>query len=97
MLVNAEQNHLLIEWELDTMDRGNHNYVTPVHGQLVIEKSNNFLERGTVIYYKMVDTEMKENPAIPRYYLGRVVAMPGEFKMGKPLLGEWMKKLTLTK
>lgn len=77
-LVTPKDHHLLVEWDSDAMERGNHDYETSEHGELVIEPNYDPLERGDVIYYKMVELEMKKNPNILEHYLGRVVGLPGE-------------------
>ena len=76
--VTAQDTHLLIEWKSDAMDRGNHDFNTDIHSELVVEPYNDTLQRGDVIYYQMLDSELKKNENLPKMYLGRVVGLPGE-------------------
>ena len=41
----------LIEWGSDSMDRGNHDFETHEHGQLVVSTDFDELKRGQAIYY----------------------------------------------
>lgn len=68
----------LIEWGLDSMDRGNHDFETHEHGKLVVTTDFNELKRGQPVYYHMPPSEIAKNPAIPEMYIGRVVGLPGE-------------------
>lgn len=76
--VTPMDHHFLVEWLSDAMDRGNHDFDTGTHGELVIDPKSAPLERGDVVYYKMFETAIKKNPEIPKNYLGRVVGLPGE-------------------
>ncbi|MCC3359398.1 signal peptidase I [Bacillus sp. REN16] len=76
--VAPKEHYLLVEWKSDAMDRGNHDYDTDYHSELVVEPNYNPLERGDIIYYQMIESEVKNNPAIPENYLGRIVGLPGE-------------------
>lgn len=76
--VTPQKSHLLIEWNFDAMDRGNHDFNTISHSELVVEPYNGKLQRGDVIYYQMLDSELKKNKNLPQMYLGRVVGLPGE-------------------
>jgi len=80
-MVTPEAHHLLVEWGSDSMDRGNHNYETFAHSDLVVDPDYDALERGDVVYYKTLESEIKKNPRIPEDYLGRVVGLPGETVM----------------
>lgn len=76
--VIPQDTHLLVEWNLDAMDRGNHDFNTVTHSELVVESGNDSLQRGDVIYYQMFDSELKKNDNLPKMYLGRVVGLPDE-------------------
>ena len=73
--VTPEEHHMLVEWGSDAMDRGNHDYVSIAHSELVVDPKDDKLERGDVVYYKMLESEIKKNPRIPENYLGRVVGL----------------------
>lgn len=77
-IIEPGADHVLITWWSDAMDRGNHDYESSGHGELVMDPHYETLERGDVIYYKTLDSEIKKNPNIPEDYLGRVVGLPGE-------------------
>jgi len=77
-IIEPGADHLLITWGSDAMDRGNHDYIALDHKKLVMDPQYETLERGDVIYYKMLDSEINKNPNIPENYLGRVVGLPGE-------------------
>lgn len=77
-LVTPKEHHLQVKWNSDAMDKGNHDYDTEYHSDLVIEPNYHPLKRGDVIYYQMMESEIKRNPAISENYLGRVVGIPGE-------------------
>ena len=79
--VTPEEHHMLVEWGSDAMDRGNHDYVSIAHSELVVDPKDDKLERGDVVYYKMLESEIKKNPRIPEKYLGRVVGLRGETVM----------------
>jgi len=79
--VTPEEHHMLVEWGSDAMDRGNHDYDSIAHSELVVNPNDETLERGDVVYYKMLDSAIKKNPRIPENYLGRVVGLPGETVM----------------
>lgn len=79
--LTPEEHHLLLKWGSDAMDRGNHDYNSIAHSDLVVDANYDPLKRGDVLYYKMLESETKKNPMIPEDYLGRVVALPGEIVM----------------
>ena len=56
-----------IEWLSDSMDRGNHDLNTNVHGNLVVSNEIENLNRGDIIYYEM-DKDL----------IGRIIGLPGE-------------------
>ena len=60
-------NSFTIEWLHDSMDRGNHDLNTNVHGNLVVSNEIENLNRGDIIYY-----EMDKN------LIGRIIGLPGE-------------------
>ena len=70
ILSTVEQNNdtYLMDWLSDSMDRGNHDFLSDHNGKLVLSKVVESIERGEVIHYKLKD----ENQ------LGRVVGLPGE-------------------
>lgn len=76
--VTPQDSHRLIEWSFDAMDRGNHDFNTITHSELVMEPYSGKLQRGDVIHYQMLDSELKKNKNLPQMYLGRVVGLPGE-------------------
>ncbi|WP_391201438.1 signal peptidase I [Psychrobacillus sp. L4] len=79
--VTPENNHFLVVWSSDAMDRGDHDYNSIAHSDLVVDPNYDSLKRGDVLYYKMLESETKKNPMIPEDYLGRVVGLPGETVM----------------
>ena len=68
----------LIEWGIDSMDRGNHDFESHEHGQLVVLTDFDELQRGQAVYYQMPSSVIAKNPAVPEMYIGRVVGLPGE-------------------
>lgn len=80
-IVTPEEEHLLVEWGSDAMDRGDHDYDSFTHNKLVVDPNYEDLERGDVVYYMTFESEIKKNPMIPENYLGRVVGLPGETVM----------------
>lgn len=68
----------LIEWGSDSMDRGNHDFYTLEHGELVVSTDFDELQRGQAVYYRMPSSVIAKNPAVPEMYIGRVVGLPGE-------------------
>ncbi|PUB08218.1 S26 family signal peptidase [Paenisporosarcina sp. OV554] len=79
-LVEPGEKSLLLEWDFDNMDRGNHDYETLAHPRLVVELDYKGVKRGDVIYFKSPDFTIETNPAfnMPEYYISRVVGLPGE-------------------
>lgn len=65
-----------IEWLSDSMDRGNHDYVTSYHSPLVIDPSTANFSRGDVVYYKIAATGANSNATAQN--IGRIVGLPGE-------------------
>lgn len=57
-----------VEWLSDSMDRGNHELDTSVHGKLLVSEDVEPLERGDILYYQ----HQGENQ------LGRLIGLPGE-------------------
>ncbi|MET3576554.1 signal peptidase I [Bhargavaea ullalensis] len=66
--VSQDDSTYPIDWSVDSMDRGNHDLETDIHGKLVVSKNIEPLERGDIIYYEHGQDE----------HLGRVVGLPGE-------------------
>jgi len=79
-LETAPQNEhtFLIEWGIDSMDRGNHDFESHEHGQLVVSTDFDELQRGQAVYYHMPSSVIAKNSAVPEMYIGRVVGLPGE-------------------
>jgi signal peptidase I len=77
-LVETTENTALIEWRSDAMDRGNHDYDTFAHSELVVDLDYSDVNRGDVIYYKTPAAVLKRYPQSPEDYIGRVVGLPGE-------------------
>ena len=76
--IEATEGTILIDWGLDAMDRGNHDYDTITHSELVVEPEYLKAVRGDVVYYKIPAEVIEQNPMIPEYYISRVVGLPGE-------------------
>lgn len=66
--VNVLGDMFTIEWLSDSMDRGNHDLDTSVHGNLVVSTNVEAHERGNIIYYQHDDDK----------HIGRIVGLPGE-------------------
>ncbi len=66
--VVPEEDSFTIEWLSDSMDRGEHDLETNVHGRLVVFPILNPMDRGDILYYEM-DGERQ---------IGRIVGLPGE-------------------
>lgn len=66
--VPESENTFTLEWLVDSMDRGNHDLVTSVHGNLVVSKDIEPLKRGDILYYQMQGEDQ----------LGRIIGLPGE-------------------
>lgn len=77
-LVVPPENALFIQWRSDAMDRGNHDYETPAHSELVVDPDNTVISRGDVIYFKTPARAIEDNPNLPEYYIARAVGLPGE-------------------
>ena len=77
-LVDATENTILVEWGSDAMDRGNHDYFTSAHSELVVDPGYSEVIRGEVIYYKTPEDAIERNPRLPAHYIARVVGLPGE-------------------
>jgi signal peptidase I len=76
--VKPPENSLLFEWGSDAMDRGNHDYDSLTHSELVVELDYTDIVRGEVIFFKTPDIAIKHNSNLPKYYIARVVGLPGE-------------------
>lgn len=77
-IATQSEHTFLIEWESDSMDRGNHDFESHEHGQLVVSTDFDELQRGQAVYYHMPSSVIGKNPAVPEMYIGRVVGLPGE-------------------
>jgi signal peptidase I len=71
---------LLVEWNYDNMNRGDHDYESLAHPHLVIDPNDKDVKRGDVIYFKSPDFTIESNPDfnMPEYYISRVVGLEGE-------------------
>src|SRR4051794_18637901 len=68
-LVEVTENTKLIVWGSDAMDRGNHDYDTLVHSDLVVELGYSEVNRGDVIYYETPEEAIERNPRLPEKYI----------------------------
>lgn len=68
----------LIEWLSDTMDRGNHDLYSNVHGKLVVSSNVVNLQRGAIIYYELPSSFTTKNPNLISPALARIIGLPGE-------------------
>ena len=76
--VEVTENTALIDWNSDAMDRGNHDYNTMTHSELVVELGSSELKRGDVIYYKTPKEAIEKNSILPEHYIARIIGLPGE-------------------
>lgn len=77
--VDASVDSLLLVWSSDTMDRGNHEYDSLNHGNLVVDLTYKDIERGDVIYFKTPEYNSENaNISLPEHLIGRIVGLPGE-------------------
>ena len=61
------------------MDRGNHEYDSLNHGQLVVDLTYKEVKRGDVIYFKTPEyISDSANVKLPDHLIGRIVGLPGE-------------------
>ncbi|MCM3742430.1 signal peptidase I [Oceanobacillus luteolus] len=60
-----------MEWHSDSMDRGNHDLQSNVHGNLVVSEKIQPIKRGDILFYKINEQEL----------IGRVIGLPGETVM----------------
>ena len=60
------------------MDRGNHDYDSLTHSDLVVDLNYFTIQRGDVIYYKTPDIAIEQNPNLTENYIARAVGLPGE-------------------
>ncbi|MFC4409637.1 signal peptidase I [Chungangia koreensis] len=75
--VEAGDNTFVIEYHIDNMDRGYHNFVSyDGKSKTVLEKTNE-VQRGDIVYFKYPEDDGLSNYN-PDYYLARVVGLPGE-------------------
>jgi len=76
---DEDEDTLLLVWSSDTMDRGNHEYDSLTHGQLVVDLTYKNINRGDVIYFKTPEyTSDSVNVKLPEHLIGRIVGLPGE-------------------
>lgn len=54
----------------DNMDRGNHDYATDYHSELVVDLNVDDYKRGDVVYYTVPEKDERS--------ISRIVALPGE-------------------
>ena len=60
--VEPLEDSLLLDWGLDNMDRGKHDYETSANSRLVVDPIDNELKRGDVIYFKSPEFTIEDNP-----------------------------------
>ncbi|MFS0689675.1 signal peptidase I [Sporosarcina sp. 179-K 8C2 HS] len=77
-IAQQSEHTFLIEWGSDSMDRGNHDFESHEHGQLVVSTEFGELQRGQAVYYHMPSSVIAKNAAVPEMYIGRIVGLPGE-------------------
>jgi signal peptidase I len=91
-LVEPLENSLLLEWQSDNMDRGNHDYDTTFHSRLVVDIDYTDVKRGDVIYFSTPEfTSANPGATILDYQISRVVGLPGEtieIKDGKVFIND---------
>ncbi|WP_405097844.1 signal peptidase I [Oceanobacillus sp. FSL H7-0719] len=66
--VDVSDGMYTIEWLSDSMDRGNHDLITDVHGDFVVSNDTKLIKRGNIVYYHYDNQE----------YIGRIIGLPGE-------------------
>ena len=76
--VLQSENTFLIDWGIDSMDKGSHDFISSVHGQLVVSTDFKDLQRGQVVYYHTPPKAIENFPSTPEKYIGRVVGLPRE-------------------
>lgn len=76
LLQSATQSEetFVVEWLLDSMDRGNHELI----GELIVSSSIGNLSRGDIVYFDKPETIMQEQPQMERATIARVVGVAGE-------------------
>nr|WP_246628347.1 signal peptidase I [Paenibacillus oenotherae] len=76
--VTIKAGNIVINHDLDNMDRGNHEY----EGSLVVHKSycdSNEMKRGDVVYFRTPPFQHPNpNMTVPKKSISRVVALAGE-------------------
>ncbi|MGN7403712.1 signal peptidase I [Cytobacillus praedii] len=79
-LVEPPENSLLLEWNHDNMDRGDHDYQVMAHPPLVFDPNDKEVKRGDVIYFKSPEFTIESNPQfnMPEFSISRVVGLEGE-------------------
>lgn len=78
-LVVPPENSLLINWGFDNMDRGNHDYNTLAHSELVVDIGYSVISRGDVVFFNLPKfTSINPDINLPPDYIARVVGLPGE-------------------
>ncbi len=79
-LIEPLEDSLLVDWNYDNMDRGNHDYEASTHSSLVVDSNDKEVKRGDVIYFKSPDFTVESNPnfIMPEFYISRVVGLEGE-------------------
>ena len=79
-LVEPLEDSLLLDWGLDNMDRGDHDYDTSAHSRLVVDPNDKELKRGDVIYFKSPEFTIESNPEFDTQAssIARIVGLEGE-------------------
>ena len=76
--VVPSENSLLVVWASDNMDRGNHDYDSLTHNDLVVDLNYSAIQRGDVLYFNTPEMAMEANSFLPEQYIARAVGLPGE-------------------
>ncbi|WP_404407088.1 signal peptidase I [Jeotgalibacillus malaysiensis] len=78
-LIEPTETSLLLEWGLDSMDRGDHHYMTSFHNRLLVVETNGYhLTRGTVVYFETPASILVQNDLAGPDQIARIVGLPGE-------------------
>lgn len=72
------ENSLLVVWASDNMDRGNHDYDSLTHSDLVVDINYSAIQRGDVLYFNTPEMAREANSFLPEQYIARAVGLPGE-------------------
>ena len=92
-IVEVAPNMITVEYAIDNMDRGNHDYETIGTGnRIVVDPGVSGFQRGDVIYFTTPKySNGNPNVNLARHHISRVVGLPGErieFREGKVYIDE---------